>query len=90
MQVVYTEVHDIMSDTITQLKDAKLDSAQCLITNGRQKFLCFTKTVDSKLWVVAITDGIDMWSQEFDEEGLEAQSDLSGVTTVESFLLRFK
>ncbi|RUS85271.1 hypothetical protein EGW08_006972 [Elysia chlorotica] len=80
----------VMTDLLSQLKDAKLDSTQCVTTNGRQKFLCFTKTVDSKQWVVAVTDGIDVWSQEFDEEGLEAQRDLSGVASVESFLSRFK
>ena len=79
-----------MSDLASQLRDAKLESAQRVVTNGGQKYLCFTRIRDSKLWVIAATDGIDVWSQQFDEEGLEAQRDLSGVTSVESFLLRFR
>ncbi|GFR96774.1 protein PAXX [Elysia marginata] len=79
-----------MSDLMSQLRDAKLDNAQHVVSNGRQKYLCFTKTVDSKLWVLAATDGIDVWSQEFDEEGLDAQRDLCSVTSIDSFLLRFR
>lgn len=79
-----------MTNLMSQLQDAKLDNVQQVITNGRQKYMCFTKTVDSKLWLLAATDGIDVWSQEFDEDGLDAQRDLCGVTSVDSFLHKFR
>ncbi|GFN83837.1 protein paxx [Plakobranchus ocellatus] len=78
-----------MSDLTSLLQDANLDSAQRVVSNGRQKYLCFTKIKDAAIWVVSVTDGVDVWFLELDKEDLEAQRDLSGISSIESFLLKF-
>uniref|UniRef100_A0A0B7BUF1 Uncharacterized protein n=1 Tax=Arion vulgaris TaxID=1028688 RepID=A0A0B7BUF1_9EUPU len=79
-----------MSDFASVLSNAKVDELQKIITNGRVKYLCFTKCKDSKSWVLNVTDGVYVWLLDLDEDGLETQRDLSGVDSVDTFLNRFR
>ncbi|CAG5130527.1 unnamed protein product [Candidula unifasciata] len=78
------------SSFATTLSDAKVDALQKVVSNGRVKYLCFTKCTDSESWVINVTDGIDLWLLELDVHGLEAQKDLSGIDSIEAFLIRFR
>ncbi|BFZ12063.1 hypothetical protein BsWGS_15102 [Bradybaena similaris] len=78
------------ADFATTLTEAKVDALQKVVTNGRVKYLCFTKCNDSKSWVINVTDGIDLWLLELDVNGVEAQKDLNGVDSNDAFLIRFR
>lgn len=79
-----------MSEFASVLANAKVDTLQKVVSNGRLKYLCYTKCKDSKWWAVNVTDGVDVWSLDLDSNGLEAQADLCGVDSVDAFLTKFR
>ncbi|KAK7466621.1 hypothetical protein BaRGS_00037278 [Batillaria attramentaria] len=80
-----------MSDIKSIVKNNNVESIHRVVENGRQKFLCFTRLGEADdVWVVVVTDGADVWKNEFDEEGLDAQRDLVNVSTTDAFLTRVK
>ena len=80
-----------MTDLRNIIKNNNVDSIHTVVENGRQKFLCYTHLSEADdTWFVVASDGADVWRNEFDEEGLDAQRDLVNISTVDAFLTRFK
>lgn len=80
-----------MSAVTNILKKCQVDSVHRSIENGRQKFLCFTRLEEADdSWVVVVTDGVDVWKNEYDEEALKAQCDLVSISQLDVFLTRFR
>lgn len=67
---------------------AKVSSLHRVIENGRQRYLCFTKMATN--WSLNVTDGIDVWRLELDEDELESHRELSETSTKEAFLLKIR
>lgn len=64
--------------------EAKVDGLHSVVENGNQKFLCFTRF--STDWIICVTDGVDMWRLELDDEELESCRELAEATSMDSYL----
>lgn len=74
------------------VENAKVKEIHQTVENGRQKYMCFTSFSNglSPTWNMCVSDGVDMWRLELDEDELDAHRDLAGVNSADTFLSRFK
>lgn len=79
-----------MSEFVSNLKEANVHNLHRLVKNGDKKYLCFTQTNASNGWSVLVSDGIDVWMQEYDEDSLEALRDLSGINALDAYLAKIR
>lgn len=80
-----------MSSFKKVLRECNVDCLHQVVENDGQRFLCFTRLGNSEnSWIVVVTNGTDVWKNEYDEEGLEALSDLVNARTTDTFLTRFR
>ncbi|CAL1542620.1 unnamed protein product [Lymnaea stagnalis] len=75
-----------MADTdINQIiSEAKVDNLFKVVVNGRQKYICSTRN-NGKSLVFQVTDGVDVWLLDLDEDGLKAHSETGSIAV---FLLK--
>jgi hypothetical protein len=64
--------------------EAKVESLHSVVENGNQNFLCFTGF--STNWIICVTDGVDMWRMELDDEELESCREVAEVNSMDSYL----
>ena len=64
--------------------EAKVESLHSVVENGNQNFLCFTRF--STNWIICVTDGVDMWRMELDDEELESCREVAEVNSMDSYL----
>ncbi len=69
--------------------DSGVESLHAVVESGGSKYLCFTRLTDEN-WLVAVSDGCEMWRLELDADDLETYRDIADVTTIDIYLARFK
>ena len=74
-----------LKDLVT---DNNVNELHNVVENGRQKFLCYTSL--SSYWLLAVTDGVDLWKLELDEEELESHRELAEINTNDAFLSKVR
>ena len=64
--------------------ESKVESLHSVVQNGNQEFLCFTRF--STNWIICVTDGVDLWRLELDEEELESCRELAESNSLDAYL----
>ncbi|XP_061172625.1 uncharacterized protein LOC133181971 [Saccostrea echinata] len=77
-----------MSSYKDSILDAKVINLHKVVENGRQRFICFTKM--GTYWSLNVTDGLDVWRLEMDEDEFESHRELSETSSKEAFLLKIR
>lgn len=77
-----TSVRDIVGE-------AKVASLHAVVEQGGNRYVCFTGLSNNN-WLVATTDGCELWRLELDSGDLEDHRDLAEITTVDAFLSRVR
>ncbi|KAK3094204.1 hypothetical protein FSP39_025419 [Pinctada imbricata] len=72
------------------ITDANVHELHTIIENGRQKFLCYTKLRSDSEWLVGVTDGVDVWKLDIDEDELDSHRELAEINSNEAFLNKVK
>ena len=81
-------------------KDIDLYSLHRTIENGRQKYLCFTKlkikttdenaSSDGRVLMLEVSDGLDLWIVELDDQDVDTHRDLHNMSTSEAFYSKIR
>ena len=71
------------------ITDAKVEALHAVVEASDQKYLCFTRLA-SDAWILSVSDGYQMWKMELDMDSLDTQRDLTNMTSIDSFLTRFR
>lgn len=79
-----------MSGFLSALKEADVDNLHKQLNHGDKRYLCFTKVTQGGKWRVLVSDGIDVWMQEYDEDSLEALRDVGGINSMDAYLNKFR
>ena len=71
-------------------EEARVDKLVSVVKQSGTKFVCFTNVSNDGNWIIAATDGCDLWRLEMDNDALEAHRDAHEVTTLDIFLARVR
>lgn len=70
------------------IRESGIDSLNRVIQNGDTKYVVFTRLTSQ--WALCVSDGIEVWRIEWDEEEMEAHRDLAGISSASVMLNRIK
>ncbi|KAI8788774.1 protein paxx [Biomphalaria glabrata] len=74
-----------MSNIESLVNDIKVDKLFKVVTNGRQQYVCLTKTY-LKVFIIEVTNGNDLWLINLDDSNIEELIELNDVASVDTFL----
>ena len=73
------------------LKEAEVSTLHLSIDNGSQRYVCCTKIgYDFSSFILQVTDGIDVWSLELENDDVDTQKDLHNLSSTKVFFRKIK
>ncbi|KAH3853349.1 uncharacterized protein LOC127875261 [Dreissena polymorpha] len=78
-----------MSEFVSHIQDSGCAKIHRVVTNGDERYLCFTRLANSA-WFVIASDGVSVWKTEVDEDEADTIRELAGISTTEAFVNKIR